>query len=427
MPNVQSEWREGHFRTNISLDTKYTHQSGLTGMMSLTPDFRNIEDEVESIDFSYIERWYDDRRPFFVEGDGYMPPGEMFYSRRIEDFDVGTKLFGTVGRTSIGLLDTYSFDGRNDLAFNVRQKIAKYNRATLAYVRTDQPGGDNQTYHARGRYRKILGRGRFDLSARVFESYTEGGDAGTSWSVRADRRQGEGRPRLWVSYRRVDPTFDPWDGFAPDTDMEGFSAGVNFWNSFDERRTQSHAAWLSWGSFAHTDGSRYHDDLGAGYGVDYCDGTWWNVSWGRSDRPPNVDNTQGVYWGWNGKKLHRGGNAGIRWGRQDGADYLFYSTGQGFKVSDKLRFYAGHEFRESDHPDDANDECIRRSTLTMNYDLTDEKTLGGRLLTGDLGTNFFLSYRQAVRAGTDLFVILGDPNAGHTESRLAVKAKWVYR
>ncbi len=209
MPNVQSEWHDGHFRTNISLDTKYTHRSGLTGVMSLTPDFRNIEDEVESIDFSYTERWYSDRRPFFVEGGGYMPPGEMFYSRRIEDLDLGLKLFGTVNRTSIGLLDAYSLDGRNDLALNIRHRIARDNQATVAYVRTNQPGLDNETYHLRGRYHKIIGRGSFRVSARVFESHTEGGAGGTSWSVNANRWQGQGKPSFWANYQHVDPTFDP--------------------------------------------------------------------------------------------------------------------------------------------------------------------------------------------------------------------------
>ncbi len=225
----------------------------------------------------------------------------------------------------------------------------------------------------------------------------------------------------------MDPTFDPQDGFSPDTDREGFSAGVNFWDSFDERRTEDHGAWLDWSSFDHTDGSRYHDTLGLGYWIDYRDGTWWNVSWHRSDRPPNMDNVQGAYCGWNSKKLHQGGYAGIRWGRQDGADYLYYSAGQGFKLSDKSYCDVGHEYRESDYSDGTDDERLGRTTLTINYDLTDEKSLGSRLLTGDLGTNFFMSYRQAVRAGTDLFVILGDPNANHTESRLAVKTKWVYR
>jgi len=429
MPNVQSEWQDGHLRTKISLDAKYTHQSGLIGVMSLTPDFRNIEDEVESIDFSYTERWYSDRRPFFVEGGGYMPPGEMFYSRRIESFDLGMKLFGTVDRTSIGLLDAYSLAGRNDLALNIRQRIADQHGAVIGYVRTDQSGATNETYHLRGNYRKIIGRGSFRVSACVFQNYTEGSNGGTFWSVSAGRWQGPGKPGFRANYYHVDPTFDPWDGYVPDTDLEGFSAGVNFWDSFEERRTESYGVRLSWSSFNHTDGSRYHDDLGLRYWVDYRDGTEWSVSWSRSDRPPNLDRTWGVSLGWNSKKLHQGGGLGLTWGKRDGADYLYYWLGQGLKLNDKLYCTVGHEYRESDYPDggENEDERIGRSMVSFNYDFTPEKTLGGRLLTGDLGTNFFVSYRQAVRVGTDLFVILGDPNADHTQSRLAVKTKWVYR
>ncbi len=426
MPNIQSEWNEGHFRTNIALDTKYMHPSGLTGVMSLTPDFRNIEDEVESVDFSYTERWYSDRRPFFVEGGGYMPPGEMFYSRRIEDFDLGLKLFGTVDRTSVGLLDAYSFDGRNDMALQVRQRIAKYNEAAFGYVRTDQAESDNQTYYATGSYRKLLGRGSFDLSGRLFESHTEGGDAGTSWSVNASRWRGQGKPGFWANYRRVDPTFDPKDGFAPDTDLEGFSAGINFYDRFHNRHREANSLWMNLSFFDRTNGQRYHDDMGLGFRTSYRNGTSWNISWSHSDRPPNVDHTWGVGLGWSSKKLHQGGGLYTSWGDLGGADYLYYSASQGFKLTDKLCCNVGHEFRESDYPDDTRDYRIRRTTLTFNYDFTPEKTLGGRLLTGSQGTNFYMSYRQAVRRGTDFFVILGDPNAEDTQNRLAVKTKWVY-
>jgi len=59
--------------------------------------------------------------------------------------------------------------------------------------------------------------------------------------------------------------------------------------------------------------------------------------------------------------------------------------------------------------------------------LTPEKTIGGRLVAGDEGTNLYVSYRQAVRRGADVFVVLGDPNADSTVSRISWKIKWVYR
>ena len=427
MPNVQSEWDDGHFRTNLSVDTKYTHASGLSGVLSWMPDFRNIEDEVESIDFSYTERWYQDRRPFFAEGGGYMPPDEMFYSRRIPDFDLGLKAFGTVDRTSIGLLDAHSFGDRNDLALHVDQRIAQHSGAALAYVRTDRSDVNNQTYYAHAHYRKLLGRGSFSVRGDLFESDTEGGSSGTSWAIELNRRRGKGKPGFWARYRHVDPTFDPQNGFAPETDLEGLSGGIDLSNTFEQGRMEAQGSWLSLGRWDHTDGSPYHNDLGAGYWTPYRDGLWWDLNWAHSDRPPHLDQTWWLFLGWNSKKLHRGGSLTMSWGQQAGADYLFYSLEQGVKLSERLRFRIGYEHRESDYPDDTADERVRRATVTANYDFTPEKTLGGRLLSGTSGTNFYMSYRQAVRRGTDFFVILGDPNADRTESRLAVKTKWVYR
>ena len=75
--------------------------------------------------------------------------------------------------------------------------------------------------------------------------------------------------------------------------------------------------------------------------------------------------------------------------------------------------------------------------LTGNYDFTSERGIGLRLMhhcdlnddkdagiwfvlrKGDF--NICLTYRQAVRAGTDIFLILGDPNEDRTQNRFAVK------
>jgi hypothetical protein len=64
--------------------------------------------------------------------------------------------------------------------------------------------------------------------------------------------------------------------------------------------------------------------------------------------------------------------------------------------------------------------------LTHSYDLSDERTLSGRMVMRDGNTNFYLAYRQRVRKGTDVLIVVGDPNADEWVSRLAVKAMWCY-
>ena len=70
--------------------------------MPLNPDFYNIEDVVETIDFTYTSRFLPVRRPFFSEGWGYFPPPFMFYSRLVEDVLAGTKFSGeSVGQALV--------------------------------------------------------------------------------------------------------------------------------------------------------------------------------------------------------------------------------------------------------------------------------------------------------------------------------------
>ncbi len=375
MPNVQTEWGAGRLRTNWSLDAKYTHKSGVTAVLSLTPDFRNIEDEVESIDFSYTERWYRDRRPFFVEGEDYMPPGTIFYSRRIPEFDVGVKAFGSVGGTTVGLLDAWSATGRNDMAVALRQTIARDHRVELGYVSTHQPEVKNKTYYVGGRYYKRFGSGYFRVRTRLFHSRTAGGDDGKAFSINLRRQLGRNKPRLWVEYERVDPTFDPVDGYAPDVDLEGVSGGIGLWRSFDNRRTEWSGFHVNAGSYRHTDGSAYHDDIEVGWWTSYRDGTSWEMEWNYSDRPPNVDRVWGVGIGWNGKRLHQEGEAGIRWGRYSGADYLYYNISQGLKIGTRLYLQARYEYRQSDYPGTGDDERIGRGIVGFNYDLTPSTTI----------------------------------------------------
>ena len=105
-------------------DRKYTARAGgdlryeITPQLRIigtaNPDFDNIEQSVEGIDFSYSERYVDDRRPFFSEGGNVYNLGNLFYSRRIMDMDGGLKLFGKVGKhTSVGTLGTSHRNNQN--------------------------------------------------------------------------------------------------------------------------------------------------------------------------------------------------------------------------------------------------------------------------------------------------------------------------
>lgn len=428
MPSVQTEFDHGGVRSHVSLDAKYTTPGGNTAMLSLSPDFRDVANEVESIDFSYTERWYADTRPFFVEGSGYWSRREIFYSRRIPQFDVGFKTFGSWNHTNFGILDTHSFGERNDLALEINQQIAKRQEAVFDYVRTDQPGVENGAIHLHGHYEKELGAGLLHTSARMFRTTTRGAESGNYWQLQARRVLGANRPQVNVLWERIDPTFDPQLGYTPERDREGFETTAEMWYRYVDHHREQTGGWVTLGRWDHLDGTRFHDDLVIGYRTDYVDGTNFRLRYVESDRPPNHDLFWVVGLGWNAKSLYEDGGAEVDWGRRNGADYLYYSISQGWSLGGNSRVRLVHEYRRSDYDDPTiEDTRVRRTSLYFSKDLDAQRSVGGRLLTGTQGTNLYLSYRRAVRDGAGVFLILGDPNTPTTEGRVAVKAKWAYR
>lgn len=69
-------------------------------------------------------------------------------------------------------------------------------------------------------------------------------------------------------------------------------------------------------------------------------------------------------------------------------------------------------------------EHLHQIIVTGAYDLSDERTISGRLVQRAEGLNCYFTYRQAVRRGIDAYVIVGDPNSDKFERRIAVKTVW---
>lgn len=430
MPNVQTEWTEDHFRNNVGLDVKHTFENGLTAVATWQPDFRNIEDEVESIDFSYTERYYRDRRPFFTTGSGFIPGGDVFYSRRIEDLDLGFKVFGRVKDTDIGLLHALTFGERNDLATEVRHKIDDNLSCMGQYVRRDVRGDPlNQVFGTRLERYEPKGCGGLWMSTNFSESDTRGGAHGNKWGLHLDRWRGEGHWGYWAGYEAVGAHYDPQDGFAPEVDRRGPYVGFSLWEKPQDSWIKSYGGHISWDRSEHFDGTLFKENYGFGANLvrkQQKDGLSLWMGW--TDRPPNYDHTIRLQYWWGEGELHKGGHLSCAWGDRASGDYVRYTAGYQWEFVEDFYGNLYYERRKSDYWDLATeDEDIDRLTLKLNYDLDEEHGLGFCMRTGTAGTNAFLTYRQAVREGEDMFIILGDPNADHTQARIAFQTKWIWR
>jgi len=136
---------------HVGFDWEHPLTSTATAMLTLNPDWSNIEAAHAGIDFTYLEeRRLPEVRPFFVESLPYLPTPIIFYpQRRIYKFDEGLKLTGTEGRFRFGLLGMLGVERfgqvsrEDDLAARLWYDFSHETYLNVSDVRS---GADNCTH-----------------------------------------------------------------------------------------------------------------------------------------------------------------------------------------------------------------------------------------------------------------------------------------
>ncbi len=427
--SVFSENEEDRELLTAGVDFKGTFPNGMVGLATYNPDFRNIEDVVETIDFTFVERWLPEYRPFFREGGEYVPSSLIFYSRRIGELDWGAKTFGTVGANRFGLLDAYRGGGENHLAWRYDRLFGT--KGTLSFSGVDRRVSgdpDNLALALGGDWnRPFSGGGRY-LYASSYYSSTEGeggDDRATSAGAGIWRRQGWN----WsADYSRIGSEFQADDGYLPETGVQQLYTKISHSRLYDQGPLESLAWYLGAGTGRSEDGDR--DDVYLDYVRRYRSG--WvvcpGVSRGERDGFDVVDNN--LNFCWNTHDIYRGGHFKFTQGERYGQTYRYQALRQAFHPTQR---WSGELLWERAYAADLDDdgsvvppEWSRQLVVTATCDIGDERSISGRLVRGEDGTNFYAGYRQRVRQGTDVLVVLGDPNAEEWVTRLAVKAIWCY-
>ena len=428
MPSVTLALGEEDKGMRSGLDIKQYLPNGLQWQGTLNPDFRNVEDVVETIDFTYVPRALPDRRPFFTEGQDYFPSRRVFYSRLVKDVATGTKLFGKVERTRIGFLSVYESNSRLTLASCLSYDLNKFWSARAEYAHRTRVGM-SPAY-------------RFSLSGYVPQGkdwrWIFGGDlihAGAGgWSLSLRRSsQSFGRISFGFGFSELG-NLKPSAGFAPEVNYREF-----FWNIGYDKRYEKGPI-LMWDCFVYSDERRFRGGQGKGQLLDESKGAsvWvtrragWALGcyYSHYRRPPFRDRILSVSFSWNTFDRYRSGNASYSWGKRAGANYRFLTFDQSLRISEKWTINIGYERLRHEH---------RTYQLVISgvYDLTPEKSLMFRWVKGsqpEFGApqnllpvdNFYLGFRQFSRKGMDVYLLLGDPNSRRTRFKLLVKFVQVF-
>ncbi|MCX7642777.1 MAG: carbohydrate binding family 9 domain-containing protein [Armatimonadetes bacterium] len=433
------------FGNNYGVDGEWTIKPNLAFRFVFKPDFSEIEEAFESIDVSYVEQFVPDQREFFVQGSEFFSEvavaGEpwrrgsepsLFFSRRVEKFDLGAKLTGAIGDSRLGFLSTHNFENsEHTFVFNFNRSFGTRGRTYFGYVDTLRKGSFNRGFIVGGET-SFGQRNRFWLRgsyARHFSSDDKrDGGAGSI-------RFGYGDEQWFVSlgYTAFSPNFRPLLSYTPRTDFKRWSVFINRnFRSKGKEFYRDASFSVNWGKGETFSGKFFEHSYGLNFRLELKDQTEISLGWNRNKHAeyhireePFSDRS---FW----LSLDLGGNKPLR------AD-LSYGFGRAFdgrytqprisirwdKPDGSWRVRLDWSQRHQTYGD-GRKQTIKAYEVNVTRVLSRDKWFVLRYYnrSGDYSiTNFALSFRIRRENGEELFLILGDPRATETSTRIAVK--WI--
>ena len=410
---------EKTFSLRSGFDLRYRPDSRLTGVLSVNPDFRNIEQAIADISFSRTERSLADARPFFQEGQEYFNLfggftfGQLFYSRRIDDFDQGIKVFGTPNdRLSYGVLATREDGRQTDVVTRVAQRIGSLDSLSFFSTISDGPVRSDAMVGTQYSMESGSWGGTVRLARRQNGSRTSGAAAvGFEYSV----------PRFFVVYKAdtVDADFRPSLGLInfqgtrrhyiysefSDPTIRGGIHGMSGSVFLEERQTQSGGAFSKSASF---DGSLLTaQDLRLG------------ISLATSEFQGLPSRSAGLFFTINERNRFSRFNGLINGGVIDGDPSRYTSFRAEQRLAPGLDMSLG--WQQLDWRGKT-----EQTQLSMGYEINAYQSLNGRVVWQDGESNAYMAFRQGGREGLDVYFILGDANAERTRNRAALKLVWAF-
>jgi len=222
---------------NGGVDLYYGLKSNLTLNLTYNTDFAQVESDNAQINLTRFSLFYPEKREFFLTRSKLFSFGnsrqtEVFFSRKIglnQDVVGGTRLFGQIGKTSVGALNIHTRDD-GDLpathysAIRLRKDVR--DRTTVGAIITDvsSKGVRNSVYG-------IDGQMRFWGNSSVSAWYSQVDDTSlvgpsAASMIKLDLRND--RYFLTTGQHRVDEDFRPGLGFVQRNDMVGTGAIMGF-------------------------------------------------------------------------------------------------------------------------------------------------------------------------------------------------------
>ncbi|MEN6355680.1 MAG: carbohydrate binding family 9 domain-containing protein [Armatimonadota bacterium] len=404
--------------TSQGLDIKYPFTSSSMAIASINPDFNSIEQDVESIDFSYDEKHLTDSRPFFQEWPLEIND-RVFYSRRIADFDTGIKYVGTDGLNGFGVLNTNA-SGEDCTLASVRRHFGDRSGFKINVADHNTTGHHNTVTYYNPWYGRVIGQRAYGISAALLQSSTTGMPNGQLMSVHCDTHADDGKLGGYIDIMHADSSFNSELGYSPDSGRHGMSSEIWRDKHYQSGNLNCLSMWIDASTYDYNTGELYERNLSVHTWMGYLDGhnIETGILWQRHEQ--YHETLPYMCLNWNANRTNRDGGTGVSWGHQAGGKYLLNWIDQKVRISEKTTVGL-HAERENISSPSPYADTNRQVWITLNYDLTNERSVGSRVVRQDGNSNVFFMYRQQVREGSDIYFMYGDPNADDTQERMTFK------
>ena len=191
--STTNSWNKATGKADTGVSVKYGITSSVTLDATINPDFSQVESDAFQVQVNQrFPTFFSEKRPFFMEGMGLFNiagtggDGNMataFHTRRILNPDWGSKVTGTAGKLTFGLLDASDASptdiGNRGAAIAGKDKLFNVGRVTYGLGQSNYFGGIVvDTEHA-GRSNRVAGgdfsirfKKKQQLSATFLESRT---------------------------------------------------------------------------------------------------------------------------------------------------------------------------------------------------------------------------------------------------------------
>lgn len=398
---------------NAGLDLKAPITSELDLVGSVNPDFRNIENQVLSIDFSYFERLAGESRPFFLEGSDYFRTSldaPLFASQRIPNFDTGAKIYGKLNENStMAILDTVDFTHRNDLVGAFHYNFTQHTNANFAFSDQEMPGLSNKATflsfnHDFGPYSFFA---QNMTTADTTEGYGHRDNAGLTYAANGVFNDFE--------YVEISPKFLPRLGFAPERDLKGFLDIMQYSHPVKLGQINELEGGFGFNLLRTFENTNYRRSVDGSAGFACKDGTSVSLSGnyvefeGFKDRYASLDLVRPR------NDPYRNVSVSLVAGNIAGHSYRSISPAVSYRPWKNLQLEASYQ--RVDHFD-----LQEQSIFSANYDMSASDSVSCRAIRRGSDTDFYLAFRRTGNRGNEYFLIIGDPNSPTFRASIILKA-----